>query len=78
MLLSDAIKSRINYYFNKNNMNAWDLYKASGIPKSTLYSYLSTTDALPKIDTLLHICEGFGITIREFFDDNIFDDTEQD
>ena len=78
MLLTEAIKARINYYFEKNDMNAWDLYKASGIPKSTLYSYLKEPNALPKIDTLHHICEGFGITIKEFFNDKMFEETEQD
>lgn len=79
MLLSDAIRKRINYYLENNNMKLWKLYKASGIPKSTLYAFMnSNTMTLPKLDTLHHICEGFGITIREFFNDPMFDETEQD
>lgn len=79
MLLSDAIRERTNYYLAKNNMTLWKLYKASGIPKSTLYAFMnSTTSILPKLDTLHHICEGFGITIKEFFNHPMFDETEQD
>ena len=33
---------------------------------------------LIKLDTLLHVCEGFNITLIEFFSDPIFNDVEQD
>lgn len=76
MLFSSAIRQRINYYLSKNNMTIWKLYKASGVPKSTLFALMKENASIPKLDTLLHICEGFGITIREFFDDDIFNDVE--
>lgn len=78
MLLVDAIKQRINFYLNKKSMTLWQLYKSSGIPKSTLFSLMSSASTLPRLDTLHHICEGLGITIKEFFDDDIFEETEQD
>ena len=79
MQFSDAILKRINFYLSKNKMNLWDLYKASGIPKSTLYAYVnSPTPKLPKLDTLHHICEGLGVSVKEFFKDPMFEETEQD
>lgn len=78
MLFSYAIRQRINYYLQKNNMTIWKLYKASGIPKSTLFALMKEDAGLPNLDTLLHICEGFGITIKEFFNDDIFNDVEYD
>ena len=78
MLLSDAIKIRIEYYLKQNNMKLWQLYKNSGIPKSTIYAFMKSPNTLPKLDTLHHICEGFGITIKEFFNDEMFEETEQD
>ena len=33
---------------------------------------------LIKLDTLLHICEGFNISLGEFFTDSIFDNTYQE
>ena len=33
---------------------------------------------LIKLDTLLHICEGFNIELKDFFDDPLFKDVEQD
>lgn len=58
--------------------NLWGLYKRTGIPMSTLASFMRGDRELITLKTLLHICEGFNITLKEFFDDKMFDDVEQD
>lgn len=78
MLLSTAIRERINSLLGEHNMSAWKLYKATGVPKSTINSILSGDSNDPKQSTILHICEGFGITLRQFYDDDIFNDIEDD
>lgn len=78
MLLSEAIRKRINNLLKENNMNQWKLYKSSGVPSSTLSYFMSGKRELITMKTLIHICEGLNITIREFFDDPMFDDVEQD
>ena len=78
MLLSDAVRNRIRFYQQKKNMSLWGLFKASGVPMSTLAAFMSKRTELIKLDTLLHICEGFGITITEFFEDDVFKEVEQD
>lgn len=78
MYLSDAVRSRIKHYQKKKGMSLWALFKASGVPMSTLAAFMSKRTELIKLDTLLHICEGFGITITEFFEDDIFNEVEQD
>ena len=78
MRLSDAIRKRIKYYLGEKNMNVWKLCKMSGIPCSTISTFMSGKTELLKIDTLLHICEGFNITLREFFSDEMFDTAEED
>lgn len=78
MKLSDAIRKRIKYYLKQKNMKVWDLCKNSGIPCSTISTFMSGKTELLKIDTLLHICNGFDITLKEFFSDSIFDTAEQD
>ena len=60
-------------------MTLWDLYKSSGVPKATIYAFMNSgKENLVKLDTLLHLCEGLGISIKKFFDDPIFEDVEQD
>lgn len=78
MQLSNAIRKRINMLLKANNMNIWKLYKATGVPASTLSSFMNGKRELINLKTLLHICEGFNMTIKEFFDDPMFDDVEQD
>ena len=78
MILSDAVRKRIRYYLDLNSMSIWGLFKASGIPRSTLCAFMNGTTELIKLDTLLHVCEGFNITLIEFFSDPIFNDVEQD
>ena len=51
---------------------SWTLYrlaKESDIPYSTLCTMLHKTNT-PSISTLIKICNGFGITLAEFFDAN--------
>ena len=56
----------------------WAIFKMSGVPMSTLSTFMSGRTDLIRLDTLLHICEGFNISITEFFDDEIFKNVEQD
>lgn len=78
MKLSEAIRIRIKFYLEKTKMNIWNLCKATGIPCSTISTFMSGKTELIKLDTLLHICEGFNITLGEFFTDDIFNDVYQE
>ncbi len=74
MQLKDAIRKRINYFLKRKGFNSlWELYKSSGVPKSTINSLLaSEKHSLPRLDTLLHLCEGLDTNLKEFFDDDMF------
>ncbi len=78
MQLNEAIKYRINYFLKQKGLSSlWELYKSSGVPKSTINALLSTNkNSLPRLPTLLHICEGLDTNLKDFFDDPIFLDVE--
>lgn len=78
MKLSNAIRKRIKFYMKENNMNLWTLCKLSGVPCSTLSTFLNEKSGLIRIDNLLHVCEGFQITLGDFFADPVFNDVEED
>lgn len=78
MLLSTAIRKRIKCLLKDNNMNMWKLYKQTGVPMSTLSYFMTGKRELINLKTLLHICEGFNLSLKDFFDDPVFDDVEQD
>lgn len=78
MQLDDATRLRIKSLLKSKNMKLFDLCKTSGIPCSTLSDFMNCKTKLVKLDTLLHVCEGFNITLVEFFSDALFIDVEQD
>ena len=78
MKLSNAIRKRIENLLKENDMNIWKLYKATGVPASTLSYFMSGKRELINLKTLVHICEGFNIELKDFFDDPLFKDVEQD
>ena len=78
MILSDAIRLKINSLLTEYNVNIWYICKKSGIPCSTVTTFLNGKTKLLKLDTLLHICEVFNITLKEFFEDSIFYEVESD
>jgi len=74
MTLTSAVRKRIKNLLKEKNMNIWNLYKATGVSASTLTYFINQERGLITLRTLLHICEGFDIELKEFFDDPVFDD----
>ena len=74
MQLSDATRKRINFLLKEKNMKLWDLSKAAGISLPKISDFLKHDTKNLRMDTMLHICEGFNITLKEFFDDPLFED----
>lgn len=71
MDLSEAIKIRIINLCNEQNITLHQLSLQAGLTYSTLSSFINKNKSIT-ISTLLHICEGLDIELRDFFDDEIF------
>lgn len=78
MQLREAIKERIEQLAKINNMTEYTLAIRAGVPPSTLNDFSRGKVVLPKIDTILHICEGVNIELKDFFDDPFFKNVEFD
>ena len=74
MQLSDATRKRIYNLLKENNMKLFDLSKSTGVSLPTISDFLKNDTKNSRMDTMLHICEGFNITLQEFFNDPLFDD----
>ena len=72
MTLSNAIKQRIINIAAKREITLHKLALQSGVPYSTLSSFLNDKCSSMTLTTLLHICEGADISIKEFFNDPMF------
>ena len=72
MKLSDAVILRIEQLCLEHNMTKYELFKASGVPQSTLTSIKKKRSNSAKIITIYQICEGFDMSIEEFFSSPLF------
>ena len=66
MLDENYVINRIEELCEKRQMTRYRLAQVSGIEQSTL-SILLNRNSLPNIITLSKICDGFGITLSQFF-----------
>lgn len=54
-------------------MTQYQLYKKSGVPQSTLSTILNCSYPSVKIRIIYEICEGFEISLEDFFDSPLFE-----
>ena len=78
MNTKNAVADRIIQLCNQKNIAINALANISGISPSTLYSVLNEKSQNPGIVTIKKLCDGLDISLREFFDDDIFDNIEQE
>ena len=78
MNTKSAVSERIIKLCNQKNIAINALANISGISPSTLYSVLNEKSQNPGIVTIKKLCDGLEISLREFFDDDIFNDIEQE
>ena len=70
--LTDVVADRILKYLGENNMTQYRLAQKSGLPKETIKSIMRRQTKNVTLKTIMMICEGFGITLLEFLDDESF------
>lgn len=76
MKLSKAIGKRVEILLREHNMTQYRLSKKGGIPRSTISVIIDGKYDTVKLDTVYQITATLGISLKEFFDDKIFDDIE--
>ena len=78
MQIADAVKERIIDLCHDNNISINKLAVMSGQTQSTLQSLIDGKSKNPKLLTLVRVCDSLNITLKEFFDDDLFNniDTE--
>ena len=74
MELSEAVLKRLKTLLIENDMTVYTLSIKGGIPYSTLNDFINRKTKILKLETILHVCEGFNISLEDFFSDKIFKD----
>ncbi|MBQ8830740.1 MAG: helix-turn-helix transcriptional regulator [Oscillospiraceae bacterium] len=78
MNTKEAVAKRILELCEARHLAVNALATAAGVSPSTVYSMLNEKSKNPGVVSLKKLCDGFEISIREFFDSDLFDDLEQE
>jgi len=78
MRTKEAVAARILDLCREKNIAVNALANLCGIAPSTIYSMLNQKSKNPGVVSIKKICDGLGITVRAFFDCDLFDETEQE
>ena len=78
MQIGNAVRLRIIELCDERNITINKLSTMCGITQSTLNNIISGRNKSMTVSTVKKICDGLNITIRDFFESEIFDDLEQE
>lgn len=76
MLLCTAVRQRIINIVTEKSITLHRLSLDSGVPYSTLSSFMNGKSNSLTLTTLLHLCEGSHMELEDFFKDKLFKDVE--
>lgn len=72
MRLAKAVSEKINKILIEKDITVNKLASISCLTQSTVDSLVNGKSKNPKILTIVRICDGLGITLAEFFNDELF------
>lgn len=78
MKAKDAVAYRIDALCRQKTITYNELAIRSGITASTVYSIFDVSRRNIGITTIMKICDGLDVTLKQFFDDSIFENVEQE
>lgn len=78
MNTKEAVAKRILQICGERDMAINALANSSGVSPSTVYSMLNEKSRNPGVVSIKKLCDGWEISLREFFDSDLFDDLEQE
>ena len=78
MRTKEAVAQRILELCRERNIAVNALANISGVSPSTIYSMLNQKSQNPGVVSIKKLCDGFEITVRQFFDSPMFDETEKE
>ncbi len=76
MKIREAMNARIQQLRKEKRMTVYGLTCRSGMPASTVKSILHGKSRNPGIVNIKRIAEGLGVSIREFYDSDLFDNLD--
>lgn len=72
MTVNDAVAKRISMLLKEKDMSQYRLEQKSGIQHGSMQCIMNGRNKTVTLSTVIMLAEGFGITVTEFLDDEIF------
>ena len=73
MTVNNAVAKRILRLLEEKNISQYRLEQESGIQHGSMQCIMNGRNKTVTLSTLILIAKGFGMTLTEFLDDDIFD-----
>lgn len=78
MQLNEAVSKRVSELLAQRGMTQYQLFSKSGVPKSTINNIIKCSYDSVKLRIIHEICQGFQISMTEFFQSPLFDEVNLD
>lgn len=78
MTISKAVVQRLFELCNERNITINKISNISGVTQSTVSDIVNGATNNAGIATIKKLCDGLEISIRDFFNADVFDDLEQE
>ena len=76
MKLTEAIAIRVKKLLKERGLSQYSLFKNGGVPRSTISNVVNNNKKRVSTETVYQICSTLGISLKEFFDDEVFDNLD--
>ena len=73
MNLNEAVGIRLKKLLEEKDWNNYTIQKEGGVPRVTVGRIADAKIKTVKLDTLYQITQTLGTSLKEFFDDPVFD-----
>lgn len=78
MTVREAIAIRIKQLCAERNLTVNSFANIAGMSPYTIYGIFNKENINPEVVTVKQICDGFEITLGQFFSTEVFDNLEQE
>lgn len=78
MNIGCAVRERIIELCAERKITLNKLCNMSGVTQSTVNNIINGRNNSTTVSTIQKLCDGLGITIKDFFSSSLFDDLEQE
>ena len=76
MTVNDAVAKRIAMLLQEKNMSQYRLEQESGIQHGSMQCIMNGRNKTVTLSTVMMLAHGFGMTLTEFLDDEVFSSDE--